>query len=295
LASETQQKIHLTFNLGSSGITSLQRLSRNTGTVEVVPLTSNGDGTYYLDLVLDGGTGDLFKYNTGAPFVGVETIAAPSLVVSPETQIVAKEAGTATFAVSNAGTGTLTWAAAVTSGSDWLSITSGSSGTDSGSIIVSFTKNSVPVMRTATIQITANGAAGSPRTVTVVQSAPDLIPGDANKDGAVNVSDLSLLAANYGVTTGATWAMGDFNSDGAVNVSDLSLLAANYGSGSSDTLSWADAYAQVFGTANDDAAETSDAAAQDSEDTSSTICSSLGLSLIVGLAMMGLLMVKLEE
>ncbi len=75
-AAETRQKITLSFNMGSSGITSLQRLNRDTGKVEIVPLVNDGDGMYHLDLVLDGGTGDLFKYNTGAPFVGV-TQAAP--------------------------------------------------------------------------------------------------------------------------------------------------------------------------------------------------------------------------
>jgi hypothetical protein len=119
------------------------------------------------------------------------------------------------------------------------------------------------------------------------------ISGDANGDGAVNVSDLSLLAANYGVTSGATWAMGDFTGDGAVNVSDLSLLAANYGTGSASTLDFAQDYATVFGTS--DANETSDVSADDGENTSSTVCSSLGLSLIAGLAMMGLMLVKLED
>jgi hypothetical protein len=118
------------------------------------------------------------------------------------------------------------------------------------------------------------------------------ISGDANMDDAVNVSDLSLLAANYGTTSGATWAKGDFTGDGAVNVSDLSLLAANYGTGSSSTMSWADAYAQAFGTSSDNADDASDAS---SDDTTASACSSLGLSLIAGLAIFGLMIVKLEE
>jgi hypothetical protein len=121
------------------------------------------------------------------------------------------------------------------------------------------------------------------------------IPGDANLDGAVNVSDLSVLAAYYNTTSGATWAMGDFDGDGDVDVSDLSLLAANYNYGSSSTLSWAEAYAQAFGTTSDNVDSSSDASADDSEDTTSSVCSSLGLSLIAGLAMLGLAMVKLEE
>jgi hypothetical protein len=46
---------------------------------------------------------------------------------------------------------------------------------------------------------------------------------------------------------------------------------------------------------SDDANETTDAYADDSEDTTSSVCSSLGLSLIAGLALMGLMIVKLEE
>jgi hypothetical protein len=120
------------------------------------------------------------------------------------------------------------------------------------------------------------------------------IPGDANLDGEVSVSDLSVLAAYYNTVSGATWAMGDFDGDKDVDVADLSLLAANYNYGSASTVSWAEAYAQAFGTTND-ADETTDASADDSEDTTSSVCSSLGLSLIAGLALMGLMIVKLEE
>jgi hypothetical protein len=62
--------------------------------------------------------------------------------------------------------------------------------------------------------------------------------GDANGDLMVNVSDLSILAANYGMTSGATWLTGDFTGDGLVNVSDLSILAANYGGSSAELASF---------------------------------------------------------
>jgi len=55
------------------------------------------------------------------------------------------------------------------------------------------------------------------------------LPGDANSDGVVNISDLAILSAHYGISSGATWAMGDFNGDGAVNIKDLSILAAHWG------------------------------------------------------------------
>jgi hypothetical protein len=59
--------------------------------------------------------------------------------------------------------------------------------------------------------------------------APTALPhaGDANNDGAVDVVDLGILAANYD-GTGKTWAQGDFSGDGHVDVVDLGILAKNY-------------------------------------------------------------------
>jgi hypothetical protein len=69
-AAQTRQQIRVDFNFGTSGITSLQRVRRSDGKYEKVNLISDGGSLYHLDLTLDGGTGDLFKYNTGAPIVG---------------------------------------------------------------------------------------------------------------------------------------------------------------------------------------------------------------------------------
>ena len=60
-----------------------------------------------------------------------------------------------------------------------------------------------------------------------------LTPGDANGDGKVDGSDVTILAGNWqhgvGMTTpNATWAMGDFNADGCVDGSDVSILAGNW-------------------------------------------------------------------
>jgi hypothetical protein len=52
-------------------------------------------------------------------------------------------------------------------------------------------------------------------------------PGDATKDGHVNVDDLGVLASNYD-GTGKVWTQADFTADGAVNVDDLGVLASNY-------------------------------------------------------------------
>jgi formylglycine-generating enzyme required for sulfatase activity len=91
------------------------------------------------------------------------------LSVTPTQRDVTASSGSATFAVSNAGTGTMNWTAAVTSGS-WLRITSGASGTDSGTVNVSYDANGGTSSRTGTLQVTASGATGSPKTVSVVQA-----------------------------------------------------------------------------------------------------------------------------
>jgi hypothetical protein len=67
---ETSQRIRLVFDFEDAAVRRLLRLSRNTGKVEPVELVSDGGSKYHLDLTLEGGTGDLFKYDTGSQFVG---------------------------------------------------------------------------------------------------------------------------------------------------------------------------------------------------------------------------------
>ena len=60
----------------------------------------------------------------------------------------------------------------------------------------------------------------------------DKIAGDANKDGKVDGSDVTILAGNWqkGVGDGltASWEEGDFNGDGKVDGSDVTILAGNW-------------------------------------------------------------------
>ena len=68
-----RQRITLNFHFKDSGVKSIQRLSRTSGKVEDVPVKAieKDPGRYVMTLELDGGPGDLFKFGTGAPFVGV--------------------------------------------------------------------------------------------------------------------------------------------------------------------------------------------------------------------------------
>ena len=58
------------------------------------------------------------------------------------------------------------------------------------------------------------------------------LPGDANRDGRVDGSDVTILAGNWqtGVDgeLNATWTMGDFNGDGCIDGSDVTILAGNW-------------------------------------------------------------------
>ena len=58
-------------------------------------------------------------------------------------------------------------------------------------------------------------------------SAGASCPGDCNGDGVVNLSDLSILSAQWG----SSGPEADLNSDGNVNLSDLSILSADWGCG----------------------------------------------------------------
>lgn len=66
---DCRRTIKIEFDFGASGIDSLQRLNRTTGNVEIVNLESLGGSQYRYEFDLDGGKGDLFKFNTGSPFI----------------------------------------------------------------------------------------------------------------------------------------------------------------------------------------------------------------------------------
>ena len=123
----------------------------------------------------DDGYGFGYYYKDHANYVravrGGQYWSLGNLVISPLSQMVTKDAGGTAFSVSNTGTGTMPWTASVISGSDWLTITSGSSGSNSGAITCGYAANTGTTSRTATIRVTATEATGSPTDVTVTQAA----------------------------------------------------------------------------------------------------------------------------
>ena len=69
------------------------------------------------------------------------------------------------------------------------------------------------------------------------EESEEPIPGDANNDGKVDGSDVTILAGNWQAGVGdpnpetITWEMGDFNGDGQVDGSDVTILAGNWQAG----------------------------------------------------------------
>ena len=61
-----------------------------------------------------------------------------------------------------------------------------------------------------------------------VPNAPELLGGDATRDGVVNFNDFLILSANFG-ETGTSWDTGDFDGDGETQFTDFLILSENFG------------------------------------------------------------------
>ena len=65
-------------------------------------------------------------------------------------------------------------------------------------------------------------------TVREVSAAPEMIVGDVNGDGVVNIADVSAVSAQIrGVKALEDLSAADFNGDGVVNVTDLSMISGS--------------------------------------------------------------------
>ncbi len=64
----------------------------------------------------------------------------------------------------------------------------------------------------------------------------ELVAGDVNCDGVVDISDLAVMGSHWGEQVGSNgygWIYGDMNGDGIVDISDLAILGADWGQSSS--------------------------------------------------------------
>lgn len=84
-------------------------------------------------------------------------------------------------------------------------------------------------------QIVAEDDAGgrTTREVEIVVEAPgegEVLPGDLNRDGVVNIDDLTLVTSNFGRTASeASDQRADANADGIINIDDLNIVTSNFG------------------------------------------------------------------
>jgi len=109
--------------------------------------------------------------NPGYILVDIDNVyIGNDLSVTPTNRDVTRYAGTTTFDVANLGEESLPWTAKVISGDSWLRITSGASGTNSGTITCAYDPNLAFAKRTGTIRVTATGVITKTRDVTVTQA-----------------------------------------------------------------------------------------------------------------------------
>jgi Viral BACON domain/Trypsin-like peptidase domain len=136
----------------------------------------------------------------------VQAWLAPSgqeLSVLPANQYVAAESGATSFAIDDAGAGTLNWSAEVTVGSGWLSISPPGSGTTPATLNVSYAENLTAGSRTGYIQV-ADVAKGSPVVVGVIQAAattPILSVAPSNRDAPATSGTTTFAIDNTGAGT----------------------------------------------------------------------------------------------
>jgi hypothetical protein len=72
-AADCRQQIQLNFQFGTAAVRRVLRLNQDVGKAEPIelPIIPDSGGRRHLTLTYDGGTAELFKFDTGAPFVGV--------------------------------------------------------------------------------------------------------------------------------------------------------------------------------------------------------------------------------
>ncbi len=151
--------------------------------------------------------------------------SGPVISVSPQNQDVGNQYGATKFSVSNSGIGTLNWTAS--SDANWAKITNGSSGTNTGTITVSYEANKTNLDgRIALITVSASGAINAPQEVTVTQASAKLLsvsPTQLNFDSGRGNKDVKITSnVAWDVSTKDTWislSMKNGSDDGTVSVS----------------------------------------------------------------------------
>lgn len=155
-------------------------------------------------------------------------VGNPSLAVSPGTRFVGSGQNTTSITVTNSGGGTMDWSASASCA--WISSVNPSSGSltkgNSATLNVVCDANSSPNARTCTLQVTAPGVAGSPKSVAVTQSGNDtpaieISPAGLNTDAKAGLATFNVINSgggtlNWTASPSASWVSGLSPSSGTL-------------------------------------------------------------------------------
>ena len=162
-----------------------------------------------------------------------------SLSIAPPSQSVGAAAGTTTFSVTNTGGGAMAYTASELE--SWLSISSGGSGTNGGTITVSYDANIGTTARTGTVKVTASGSHGSPANVTVIQAGNAILSiAPLSREYSVSAASGQVIMVTgnvpWAATTSASWITITSGSFGAGNDTVTYSVDANGGAIRSGTI-----------------------------------------------------------
>jgi uncharacterized repeat protein (TIGR02543 family) len=176
-----------------------------------------------------------------------------SLTITPLNQRVGYRAGTTSFTVSYSGGSAISYVASESE--TWLSIISGASGGNSGTVTVSYDVNSAPTVRTGSVTVVTTGAINSTQSVSVVQGVLSSV-NDFNSDIATDLVVFETQAGAWYVKTvdqtvlinrdlwgwsTARPVVGDYNGDGLFDLAVFDTLGGFWFVKSSDgsVITWA--------------------------------------------------------
>jgi hypothetical protein len=192
----------------------------------------SASSTYHYRMVATSSAGT--SYGSDVSFTTGDG-TQPSLNVTPSSATLGSAAGTLQFSITNTGTGNISYTTAVSS---WLTITSGGTGGNSGTLNISYGANTSSSPLQGTITVTAPGATGSPITINVTQAGtqastaaqPSFSPNGGTSDTAQTVVVASTTPGStiYYTTDGSipTSSSPSIVSGGTITVSASETVTA---------------------------------------------------------------------
>jgi subtilisin family serine protease len=136
-------------------------------------------------------------------FYGYEDDPPPQLTVSPDTHNVSFTSGSVASDGALIGAGVKEWHASVIQGGEWLTLTSPTDGTGSGTIEAAYSVNASATGRVGIIRVIAPWASGSPADITVIQAAqppdpPMLVVDPEERNVAADAGETNFDVVNTG-------------------------------------------------------------------------------------------------